>query len=163
MIEKTIETWHRIVRGEFPGGLDELLADDCVFYSPIVFTPQKGKAITKMYLEAAGATFSDGSGRTLADGLPESKFRYVKQLLSDRHAVLEFETTVDGKYVNGIDMITCDEAGRITEFKVMIRPTPGRESAAPEDGGDAREAEAALTLICGGGDGPRAAARRQDL
>jgi hypothetical protein len=123
MIEKTIETWHRIVRGELPGGLDEVLADDCVFYSPILFTPQKGKAITKMYLEAAGATFNgDGSGRTLADGLPESKFHYVKQVLSGRHAVLEFETTVDGKHVNGIDMITCDEAGRITEFKVMIRP-----------------------------------------
>lgn len=123
MIEKTIEVWHRIVRGELPGGLDELLADDCVFYSPIVFTPQKGKAITKLYLEAAGATFrGDGSGRGLEDGLPESKLRYVKEVVSGRHAVLEFETTVDGKTVNGVDMITCDDTGRIVEFKVMIRP-----------------------------------------
>lgn len=123
MIEKTIELWHRILRGELPGGLDELLADDCVFYSPIVFTPQKGKAITRLYLEAAGATFrGDGSGRGLADGVPEAKLRYVKEVLSGRHAVLEFEATVDGKTVNGVDIITCDDTGRIVEFKVMVRP-----------------------------------------
>lgn len=123
MIEKTIENWHRTIRGEFPGGLDELLADDCVFYSPIVFTPQKGKAISKMYLQAAGSTFSGAEpGRALEEGVPESKFRYIKQVMSGNHAVLEFETHVDGKYVNGIDMITCDDAGRIVEFKVMIRP-----------------------------------------
>ncbi len=57
MIEKTIENWHRNIRGEFPGGLDELLADDCVFYSPIVYSPQQGKEISKLYLQAAGATF----------------------------------------------------------------------------------------------------------
>lgn len=121
MIEKTIEVWHRIVRGELPGGLDDLLADDCVFYSPIVFTPQKGKAITKLYLEAAGATFRGDGGR-LEDGLPGSKLRYVKEVLAGRHAVLEFEATVDGKTVNGVDMITCDDTGRIVEFKVMVRP-----------------------------------------
>ncbi|MEB2345797.1 MAG: nuclear transport factor 2 family protein [Deltaproteobacteria bacterium] len=123
MIEKTIEVWHRIVRGELPGGLDELLADDCVFHSPIVFTPQKGKAITRLYLEAAGATFrGEGDGRGLEGGVPEAKLRYVKEVLSGRHAVLEFEATVDGKTVNGVDMITCDDAGRIVEFKVMVRP-----------------------------------------
>jgi hypothetical protein len=123
MIEKTIERWHRILRGELPGGLEELLADACVFHSPILFTPQKGKPLTKMYLEAAAALFSgDASGGALAHGIPEARFRYVKQVLSHPHAVLEFEATVDGKVVNGIDMITCDDAGRIVEFKVMIRP-----------------------------------------
>lgn len=121
VIEKTIERWHGILRGRSREGLDELLADHCVFYSPIVFTPQKGKAISRMYLEAAAAMFR-GDGRTLADGVPEERLRYVKQVLSHPHAVLEFETTVDGKYVNGIDMITCDDDGRIVEFKVMIRP-----------------------------------------
>jgi hypothetical protein len=53
MIEKCIENWHRQIRGEFPGGLDELLADDVVFYSPIVYTPQRGKDVTKLYLSAA--------------------------------------------------------------------------------------------------------------
>jgi hypothetical protein len=43
MIENVIERWHRYLRGELPGGLDELLADDVVFYSPIVHTPQRGK------------------------------------------------------------------------------------------------------------------------
>jgi hypothetical protein len=58
VIEKCIENWHRQLRGEFPGGLDELLADEVVFYSPIVFTPQEGKEITKLYLNAAAASWS---------------------------------------------------------------------------------------------------------
>jgi hypothetical protein len=124
VIERTIEKWHRNVRGELPGGLDELLADDCVFHSPIVFTPQRGKEISKLYLQAAGSTFSgdDGVGGPAFEGVPESKFRYTKEVLTGNVAVLEFETEVDGKYINGVDIITCDDAGRIVEFKVMIRP-----------------------------------------
>ena len=120
MIEKTIENWHRTIRGEFPGGLDELLADDCVFYSPIVFTPQKGKDVTKLYLMAAGSTF--GGDMESSKPAVSSDFHYAKQVLDGRTAVLEFETQVDGKYVNGIDMITCNDDGRIVEFKVMVRP-----------------------------------------
>ncbi len=123
MIEKTIENWHRQIRGEFPGGLDELIADDCVFYSPIVYTPQKGKEITKLYLNAAGASFGGeaeaGSG---AASLASSKFRYTKEVLSGNHAVLEFETEMDGKYVNGVDIISCNDEGKIVEFRVMLRP-----------------------------------------
>ena len=129
MIEKTIEAWHRFIRGEFPGGLDELLADDCTFYSPIVFTPQKGKEVTKLYLNAAASTFNEGSGASGA-GAPgasgaakkNSKFRYSKEVLSENHAILEFETEIGGKYVNGVDIITCNDEGKIVEFKVMIRP-----------------------------------------
>ncbi len=123
MIETTIENWHRYIRGEFPGGLDELLAEDVVFYSPIVFSPQKGKELTKLYLNAAGATFGDGGGdaKTSAEKLP-SKFRYSKQTLTGNCAILEFETELRGKYVNGVDIITCDDEGKIIEFKVMIRP-----------------------------------------
>lgn len=124
MIEKTIERWHRHLRGELPGGLDELLHDDVVFYSPVVFTPQRGKAITKLYLQAAQATFpgdAEGDGkRNGAQGA--GSFRYVKQILSGNQAALEFETRMDGKVVNGVDLITCDADGRIVEFKVMIRP-----------------------------------------
>jgi hypothetical protein len=121
-IERCIEDWHRNLRGELPGGLDALLADDVVFYSPIVFTPQRGKAITKLYLTAASRTFGGGreeGGKARAVG---SQFKYAKEILSGNHAVLEFETLVDGKYVNGIDMITCNDEGRIVELKVMIRP-----------------------------------------
>jgi len=115
-IARCVESWHSHLRGELPGGLDAILADDVVFLSPIVFSPQRGKELTKLYLNAAGATLLGGSEPSAA------KFRYVKEILSGRHAVLEFETELAGKYVNGIDMLTCDDAGRITEFKVMIRP-----------------------------------------
>jgi len=121
MIEKTVENWHRQIRGEFPGGLDELLADDCVFYSPIVFTPQKGKEVTKLYLNAAASTFSDGEKAVESLG-KESKFHYVKETFAGNHAFLEFETELGGKYVNGVDILTCDDQGRIVEFKVMVRP-----------------------------------------
>ncbi len=118
-----MEKWHQHLRGELAGGLDELLADDCVFYSPVVFTPQKGKEITKMYLNAAGATFTAGSkGDFAAAKLKESSFGYSKEVLCGNHAVLEFESKVDETYNNGVDIITCNDIGQIIEFKVMIRP-----------------------------------------
>lgn len=125
VIDTVIDNWHAHLRGEFPGGLDELLHDDCVFLSPIVFTPQRGKELTKLYLSAAGNVLpgeSDGAASTASAVDGGGKFRYVKQVLDGKHAVLEFETTVDGIAVNGVDIITCDDDGRIVEFKVMIRP-----------------------------------------
>lgn len=120
MIDETVAKWHEHLRGRLPGGLDELLADDVVFYSPVVYTPQEGKEITKGYLEAAyGALGGEPTGTGGGSG---GGFRYTKQVLSGDTAVLEFETTVDGKYVNGVDIIRCDEVGRIVEFRVMIRP-----------------------------------------
>jgi len=124
MIEQVIEKWHTHLRGELPGGLDELLDDDVVFYSPIVFTPQVGKALTTLYLRAAGQTFAPGVAppTPAASGDPSGRFRYTKQVMADDTAILEFETTMAGKYVNGVDIIRCDDAGRIVEFRVMIRP-----------------------------------------
>ena len=122
MIHEVIEKWHLHMKGQLPGGLDELLDDNVVFISPIVFTPQEGKAITKLYLQAAGQTLP---GEKKSSGSPtndDKSFRYIKEVLSGSTAVLEFETYVVGKYVNGIDMITCNEQGKIIEFKVMIRP-----------------------------------------
>jgi hypothetical protein len=123
-IEPVIERWHQHLRGQLPGGLDELLDDDCVFFSPIVYTPQEGKAVTKLYLEAAGMTLpgepnaaGEGSGTGSGGG-----FRYTKEVLAGDTAVLEFETSVQGKYVNGVDIIRCNDEGRIVEFRVMIRP-----------------------------------------
>ncbi len=116
-----IELWHRHLRGEVEGGLDTLLAEDCVFYSPIVFSPQEGKELTKMYLMAAGGTFSEGDSEK-AVGQPESKFRYSKEVASGNTIVLEFETELQGKYVNGVDIITFNQDDQIIEFKVMIRP-----------------------------------------
>lgn len=90
--------------------LDALLHDDVVFLSPVVFSPQRGKAITMAYLGAAGETLSN------------EYFRYVRIFDCGQRAVLEFETEMDGKYVNGVDMIEWDADGKITEFKVMVRP-----------------------------------------
>lgn len=120
MIHEVVERWHRHLRGELEGGLDTLLDDDVVFYSPIVYTPQVGKAITTLYLSAAGQTLPGDKNASSSD--PSKKFRYTKQVLSGDTAVLEFETTVEGKYVNGVDIIRCNEAGKIVEFRVMIRP-----------------------------------------
>lgn len=120
MIESVIERWHAHLRGELPGGLDDLLADDVVFYSPVVFTPQEGKEITALYLNAAYQALPGEKGE--GDGGGPGRFRYTKQVLAVDTAVLEFETTVDGKYVNGVDIIRCDDTGRIVEFRVMIRP-----------------------------------------
>ena len=123
MIEQVIAKWHAHLRGDLPGGLDELLDDDVVFYSPIVYTPQKGKAITTLYLEAAGQTLPGEPATTAPrDDAPGGSFRYTKHVRSCDTAVLEFETTVEGKYVNGVDIIRCNDEGRIVEFRVMIRP-----------------------------------------
>ena len=128
MIEKVIERWHANIARNFDGGLDELLAEDVVFYSPVVFTPQKGREIAKLYLTAAGGTFGAAQENTDADeGSREDSgaggdFRYTKQVLSGNQAVLEFEATVAGKYINGVDIIECNDEGKVTEFRVMIRP-----------------------------------------
>jgi hypothetical protein len=124
MIEHVIAKWHAHLRGDLPGGLDELLDDDVVFFSPIVFTPQRGKAITTLYLQAAGQTLP-GDKATSPPGTGDASggaFRYTKSVLANDTAVLEFETTVEGKYVNGVDIIRCNDEGRIVEFRVMIRP-----------------------------------------
>ena len=123
MIEPVIEKWHAHMRGELPGGLDELLDDDVVFYSPIVYTPQRGKEITKLYLQAAGQTLpGEKSGAAARSDAPRTSFHYTKIVMTDDTAVLEFETTVEGKYVNGVDIFRCNDAGRIVEIRVMIRP-----------------------------------------
>jgi len=110
MIENTIAAWHKLLEAKDAAALDDLLADDVVFYSPVVHKPQEGKAITKLYLTAALYVFNNGH------------FRYLREIVSGNNAVLEFCTEIDGIYINGVDMITWREDGRITEFKVMIRP-----------------------------------------
>jgi len=123
-IHLCIDRWHQHLRGELEGGLDAILHPDCVFLSPIVFTPQVGRDITKLYLTAAGATLADAAPD--ADEAPSTdgagKFRYTKTIREGHHAMLEFETEVEGKYANGVDIITCDDDAMIVEFKVMMRP-----------------------------------------
>ena len=130
VIEDVVARWHRFLTGDLPGGLDELLADDVVFYSPVVYTPQRGKEIAVRYLEAAAASLAGSE----ATGGPAGGFTYTKQVLGDDTAVLEFETSVQGKYVNGVDIIRCDDAGKIVEFRVMMRPLQAIQAVHEEMG-----------------------------
>tara|TARA_B100001765_G_C19498474_1_gene337943 strand:- start:1216 stop:1650 length:435 start_codon:yes stop_codon:yes gene_type:complete len=120
VIRTTIERWHEALRGE--SAFEDLLHEDCVFWSPVLFRPMEGRDLTALYLRAAYQVFpGDGADATDSTDGP-SGFRYTKRVLDGNHAVLEFETTMDGVSVNGVDIITCDDDGLITEFKVMIRP-----------------------------------------
>ena len=109
MTHPGVEQWNKIIESGNHEELANFLHDDVVFYSPVVFTPQRGKKITLAYLMAAGQSLAND-------------FVYTKKIITDKHAVYEFECTVDGKYVNGIDMVTFDEDYKCTEFRVMIRP-----------------------------------------
>jgi hypothetical protein len=106
----TLAVWHQIVESRNASGLDSLLSDRIVFHSPVVHTPQVGKAVTTQYLTAALRVFFNES------------FSYVREIASRHDAVLEFQVEIDGISVNGVDMIKWDDEGKIVEFKVMIRP-----------------------------------------
>ena len=106
----TLALWHQAVENRDAALLDRLLADDAVFHSPVVHTPQAGKQRTRMYLTAALQVLGNDS------------FRYVREVVQGREAVLEFEVEIDGIYLNGVDMITWNEEGKIVDFKVMVRP-----------------------------------------
>ena len=105
-----LAAWHHVVQSRDMAALGRLLADDVVFHSPVVHTPQRGKAITAHYLAAALQVFGNPS------------FRYVREVATGNDAVLEFELEIDGIQINGVDMIRCNDSGRIVEFKVMLRP-----------------------------------------
>ncbi len=105
----TLELWHEMFKDRDIGRLDEILAENCVFLSPIVHTPQEGRELTKFYLTGAFNVFNDS-------------FHYVKEVVTDEHAVLEFVCDMEGVVVNGVDIMTFDDQGKIVEFKVMVRP-----------------------------------------
>ena len=105
-----IERWHALVASHDSNELDDLLADEATFHSPIVHTPQVGRALTGMYLRAAKQTLGNDS------------FRYVNEWYAERSAVLEFEVVVDGITIQGVDIIHWNAADRIVRFKVMVRP-----------------------------------------
>jgi len=105
-----VAEWHRILEDRDIAALASLLHDDAVFLSPVVHTPQRGKRLVMGYLGAA------------AEVLGNPSFRYVREIMGARDAMLEFETEIDGVQVNGIDLIRWGAAGLIIEFKVMVRP-----------------------------------------
>jgi hypothetical protein len=109
-----LRAWHAVAKARDPALLNDLLADDVEFRSPAVFRPQKGKALTTLYLTGALVVL----GPTL---------RYVSEWHDDHSAVLEFEADLDGTYVQGIDMLRWDAAGKLVSFTVMVRPLRGLE------------------------------------
>ncbi|MEE4145740.1 MAG: nuclear transport factor 2 family protein [Halieaceae bacterium] len=105
----TLERWHEIIKHGRPELLDDILAEDCVFFSPVVHTPQQGRELTRLYLTGAMHVLN-------------RDFHYVKEVVSQEHAVLEFVCEIDGISVNGVDIMSFDKDGKISEFKVMVRP-----------------------------------------
>ena len=105
-----IHKWHEVIESDDLKMLDEIIADDAVFSSPVVFKPLEGKEMTMMYLHAAGQSFN------------MEKFKYTKEIHDGMNSVLEFETYIDDISVNGVDIIEWNEDGKICNFKVMIRP-----------------------------------------
>lgn len=102
--------WHAVALSGDEAAISVLLHDDAVFESPVVHTPQRGKAITLKYLASAGKVFGD------------TGFHYVGEWQGPNSLILEFNANIDGIAIDGIDMITWDDAGLITNFKVMVRP-----------------------------------------
>ncbi|MDC3154823.1 nuclear transport factor 2 family protein [Pelagibacteraceae bacterium] len=112
-MQNPISKWHDVVSLRDYNMLTEIVDDNCIFYSPVVFTPQRGKDITLKYLMAASEVFN------------ASNFKYHKEIISNQHASLEFTLTLEDTEINGIDLITWNDDGLITEFKVFIRPLQG--------------------------------------
>ncbi|MGB5077973.1 MAG: nuclear transport factor 2 family protein [Sphingorhabdus sp.] len=110
MIHDPAAIWHSVALSRDTELISRILHENCIFESPVVHAPQVGKAITAKYLAAAGHV------------LGNSEFEYVGQWHRENSAILEFRTTIDGIAINGIDMISCDDDGLITHFKVMVRP-----------------------------------------
>ena len=105
-----IAVWHECVARSDLGAFEALIAEDAVFESPALHTPQTGKALVVRYLRAALQVLDNGS------------FRYRGEWRDPRSAVLEFEAQLDGLTVNGVDMVRWNDAGQVTHFKVMVRP-----------------------------------------
>jgi hypothetical protein len=122
MTPPAIAQWIDFIENGHTEVLEELLAEDAVFYSPAVFTPQAGRAKVAAYLHAAELLFRDAN------------FQYVVQWFDARSAVLEFTANLDGLYVNGVDIIHWSEEDKITSFKVMVSPLKAIRVVVPKMG-----------------------------
>lgn len=106
-----LAAWHAYMAdGGDPQALRDLLADDAVFHSPVVHTPQAGRDKVFAYLHAASHV------------LGGEQFRYLREIVDGDQAMLEFQTELDGILINGVDIIRWNDDGQIADFKVMVRP-----------------------------------------
>jgi SnoaL-like domain len=103
--------WHDYMQSDGDAALlSAMMAEDAVFHSPVVHTPQVGKPVVMAYLLAAAKVLGNDS------------FHYVRELVDGNEVMLEFVTELDGIVVNGVDIIRFNEDGLICDFKVMVRP-----------------------------------------
>lgn len=105
-----LDSWHQLLATQDAKGLQTLIAENAVFHSPVVHTPQIGRTLTTLYLSAAFKVFYNDT------------FRYVREVVGPTDAILEFEVEIDGIKVNGVDMMKWNTDGQIVDFKVMLRP-----------------------------------------
>ena len=105
-----LDKWYAYAKSHDSAALWDLLHPDAVFESPVVHTPQQGRDITFKYLSSA------------LEVLGNPSFAYLGEWRSQNGAVLEFESVIDGIKINGVDIITFADDGRIIRFKVMVRP-----------------------------------------
>ena len=109
----TLKAWHDLVRNKDASALNDLIAEDAVFYSPVMHTPQAGKKLVIGYLTAAAQVFLNDS------------FHYLRELIGANEAMLEFKVVIDDIEVNGIDHIQWNDDNQIVSFKVWLRPLKG--------------------------------------
>jgi hypothetical protein len=90
----------------------EILAEDVVFRSPVVFRPYEGR-------DVVAAVLTEGAMNVFED------FRYVDRLESGDADALIFEARVGDRELQGLDLLRFDADGRVSELTVMVRPMSG--------------------------------------
>lgn len=120
--QTAIMRWHEMLETRDMSILNELLAGDVVFRSPVAFHPYPGKQVVFFILSNVIQVFEN--------------FSYHREFLSEdgNNVVLEFSANVSDKKLKGIDMIQFNDEGQIIDFEVMIRPKSGLEALAIEMG-----------------------------
>lgn len=118
----TLKIWHQVVADKDPAKLTGIVHKDAVFRSPMVYKPYHGQGTLVFVLSQVIEIFED--------------FTYHRELISEdgRSAFLEFTTNIGDKTLKGLDLITFDEDGKITEFEVLIRPMSGLMALAEQMG-----------------------------
>ena len=120
--KQSLEKWHQMIQTGDMSSLNELLADDVVFRSPVAYKPYEGKHVVFFILTNVIQVFQD--------------FTYHREFYTEdeENVVLEFSANVSGKSLKGIDMIRFNEQGKIIDFEVMIRPMNGLAALAEQMG-----------------------------
>ncbi len=108
--------WHLFVREKDIQALDEALAENVLFHSPVLWKPKAGKAAAMLYLSSAASVFED--------------FVYLRQFTGDHAVVLEFSARIGPFLVKGVDLIQLNAEGQISDFEVMVRPAKGLQALA---------------------------------